>query len=150
MTRLFSSVAPIFPPNWLENSVALSGTIFRIAVIDTFSRMDGNCVASSVKVLYLGILYRFIGAEKIFVWFFPSLHRWKKFRPTKLYRFIRFFSQKLCICIALIDTFLSIAAYLWLYRLGLVRRKHHSIFSPPIMTSAVYMSYYQKKPLHYI
>jgi hypothetical protein len=27
-----------------------------------------------------------------------------------LYRFIRFFSQKLCICIALNDTFLSIAA----------------------------------------
>jgi hypothetical protein len=27
-----------------------------------------------------------------------------------LYRLIRFFSQKLCICIALNDTFLSIAA----------------------------------------
>jgi hypothetical protein len=31
-----------------------------------------------------------------------------------LYRFIRFFSQKLCICIALNDTFLSIAAQHWL------------------------------------
>jgi hypothetical protein len=30
-----------------------------------------------------------------------------------LYRFIRFFSQKLCICIALNDTFLSIAAQHW-------------------------------------
>jgi hypothetical protein len=29
-----------------------------------------------------------------------------------LYRFIRFFSQKLRICIALNDTFLSIAAHL--------------------------------------
>jgi hypothetical protein len=32
-----------------------------------------------------------------------------------LYRFIRFFSQKLCICIALNDTFLSIAAQHWSY-----------------------------------
>ncbi len=63
--------------------------------------MDGNCVTSLVKLLYLGILYHFIGAEKIFVWFFLSLHRWKNFWPTKLYRFIWFFSQKLCICIAL-------------------------------------------------
>jgi hypothetical protein len=48
---------------------------FRIAVMDTFSRMDRNCIASSVKLLDLGILYRFIGAEKILVWFLPSLHR---------------------------------------------------------------------------
>ena len=41
--------------------------------------------------------------RKIFDWFFLSLHRWQKFWPTKLYRFIRFFSQKLCICIALND-----------------------------------------------
>jgi hypothetical protein len=68
--RLFSSAAPIFPPNWLENYVALIDTIFRIAVIDTFSRMDGNCVASSVKLLYLGILYRFIGAGKFLFGFF--------------------------------------------------------------------------------
>jgi hypothetical protein len=32
--------------------------------------MDGNCVASSVKFLYLGILYRFIGAEKFLFGFF--------------------------------------------------------------------------------
>jgi hypothetical protein len=55
--------------------------------------MDGNCVASSVKLLYLGILYRFIGAEKIFVWFF--------------YRFIgeKIFGQQNCI--ALFDFFLK-------------------------------------------
>jgi hypothetical protein len=64
-----------FPPNWLENSVALIDTIFRIALIDTFLRMDGNCIASSVKLLYLGILYRFIGAGKFFCWFFLSLHQ---------------------------------------------------------------------------
>ncbi len=87
-------------------------TSFRIAVIDTFLRMDANCIASSVKLLYLGILYRFIGAGKFLFCFFLSLHRWKKFWPTKLYRFIRFFSQKLCICIALINTFLSIATHL--------------------------------------
>jgi hypothetical protein len=38
-----------------------------------------------------------------------------------LYRFIRFFSQKLCICIALNDTFLSIAAQHWFY---LSRQRH--------------------------
>ena len=32
---------------------------------------------------------------------------------TSCYSFIQFFSQKLCIGIALIDTFLSIAAHLW-------------------------------------
>jgi hypothetical protein len=32
--------------------------------------MDGNCVASSVKLLHLGILYRFIGAEKFMFGFF--------------------------------------------------------------------------------
>jgi hypothetical protein len=36
-----------------------------------------------------------------------------KILAKKLYRFIRFFSQKLCICIALNDTFLSIAAHHW-------------------------------------
>ena len=35
--------------------------------------------------------------------FFLSLHLWQKFWPTKLYHFIRFFSQKLCIRIALND-----------------------------------------------
>ncbi len=35
----------------------------------------------------------------------------EKFCPSKLYRFIRFFSQKMCNGIALIDTFLSIAAH---------------------------------------
>ena len=45
--------------------------IFRIAVvIDTFSRIDGDRVASSVKLLYLGILYRFIGARKFLIGFF--------------------------------------------------------------------------------
>jgi hypothetical protein len=34
-----------------------------------------------------------------------------KILAKKLYRFIRFFSQKLCICIALNDTFLRIAAH---------------------------------------
>ncbi len=57
--------------------------------------------------------YRFIGGGKIFFRFFLSLHRWQKFWRTKLYRFIRFFPQKLCICIALNDTFLSIAAHHW-------------------------------------
>ncbi len=56
--------------------------------------------------------------RKIFVWFFLSLHRRQKFCPTKLYRFIRFFSQQLCICNALNDTFLSIAAHHWLYVTG--------------------------------
>jgi hypothetical protein len=75
--------------------------------------MDGNCVASSVKFLYLEILYRFIGAEKMFVWFFVSLHREKKFCQQNCIALIDFLSQKSCICIALIDTFLSIAAHLW-------------------------------------
>ncbi len=112
------------------------------------SYKTGEDIASSVKLLYLRILYRCIASKnrflnwlcriiarkiclyrqkcrfiaqnwqilslhrgrKIVVWFFLSLHRWQKFWRTKLYRFIRFFSQKLCICIALNDTFLSIAA----------------------------------------
>jgi hypothetical protein len=68
--QTFSLSGPNFPPNWLENYVALIDTIFRIAVIDTFLRMDGNCVASSVKLLYLGILYRFIGAGNFFFFFY--------------------------------------------------------------------------------
>jgi hypothetical protein len=109
--QTFSSAAPIFPPNWLENSVALIYTIFRIAVINTFSRMDGNCVASSVKLLYLGILYRFIGARKFLIGFFYRFICEKNVGQQNCIAFFDFFSQKLCICIALIDTFLSIAAH---------------------------------------
>jgi hypothetical protein len=88
-------------------------TIFRIAVIDTFSRMDGNCIASSVKLLYLGILYRFIGTGKVFFLVFSIASLVKKILANKIVSlYSRFFSQKLCICIALIDTFLSIAAHL--------------------------------------
>ncbi len=68
-------------------------------------------VALSHKIGPILSLHR---CRKIFVWFFLSLHLWQKFWRTKLYRFIRFFSQKLCICIALNDTFLSIAAHHWL------------------------------------
>ncbi len=69
-------------------------------------------VALSHKIGAILSLHR---CRKIFVWFFLSLHRWQKFWRTKLYRFIRFFSQKLCICIALNDTFLSIAAHHCIY-----------------------------------
>ncbi len=65
-------------------------------------------VALSHKIGPILSLHR---CRKIFVWFFLSLHQWQKFWRTKLYRFIRYFSQKLCICIALNDTFLSIAAH---------------------------------------
>jgi hypothetical protein len=59
----------------------------------TFLRMDGNCDASPEKFLYLGILYRFTGAEKFLFGFF--------------YRFIgeKNFGQQNCI--ALIDFFLK-------------------------------------------
>jgi hypothetical protein len=66
---------PNFSPELAGKSCRFIDTIFRIAVIDTFSRMDGNCIASSVKLLYLGIFYRFIGAGKIFFGFFLSLHQ---------------------------------------------------------------------------
>jgi hypothetical protein len=141
----------IFPPTGVESqrvgdlcknprkSTSFIYTIFRIAVSDTFLRMDGDCVASSVKLLYLWILYRFIAGKNIlsrnlcrfvkgihklepilslhrcrktFFCFFSIASSMKKFCPTKLYRFNCFFSQKLCIGIALIDTFLSIAAHL--------------------------------------
>jgi hypothetical protein len=82
-----------FPPNWLENSVALIDTIFRIAVIDTFSRMDGNCVPSSVKLLYLGKLYCFIGAGKLLFGFFYRFFGEKNFGQQN--------------CIALFDFFLK-------------------------------------------
>ena len=71
-------------------------------------------VASTVKLLYLGILYRFIGAGNFFL-VFSIASSVKKICLTKLYRFSRFFSQKLCISIALIDTFLSIVAHLCSY-----------------------------------
>jgi hypothetical protein len=74
--------------------------------------MDGNCVASSGKFLYLGILYRFIGAEKFLFGFFYRFIGEKNFGQQNCIALIDFFSQKLCICIALIDTFLSIAAHL--------------------------------------
>jgi hypothetical protein len=77
---------------------------FRITVIDTFSRMDGNCVASSVKLLYLGILYRFIGAGK-FLFGFSIASSLKKILANKIVSLYSIFSQNLCICIALIDTF---------------------------------------------
>jgi hypothetical protein len=53
------------PENLPHCHVPFIDTIFRIAVIDTFSRMDGDCVASSVKLLYFGILYHFIAGKNI-------------------------------------------------------------------------------------
>ncbi len=52
----------------------------RIAVIDTFSRIDGDRVASSVKLLYLRILYRCIASKNRFL--------------NRLYRFI---ARKTCL-----------------------------------------------------
>jgi hypothetical protein len=51
--------------------------------------------------------------ENFFLVFSIASSAKKKFCPTKLHRFIRFFSQKLCISIAFIDTFFSIDAHLW-------------------------------------
>jgi hypothetical protein len=53
------------PENLPRCHVPLIDKIFRIAVIDTFSRMDGDCAASSVKLLYLRILYCFIAEKNI-------------------------------------------------------------------------------------
>jgi hypothetical protein len=47
----------------------------------------------------------------------------KKILASKIVCFNQFFPQKLCICIALIDTFLSIAAHLCL--LAVVRAKSY-------------------------
>jgi hypothetical protein len=84
---------PNFSAEMAGKSCRFIDKIFRITVIDTFSRMDGNCIASSVKLLYLGILYLFICAGKFFFWFF--------------YRFIgeKNFGQQNCI--ALFDFFLK-------------------------------------------
>jgi hypothetical protein len=92
--QTFFLISPYFPPNWLENSVALIDTIFRIAVIDTFSRMDGNCVAPSVKLLYLGILYRFIGAGKFFL-FFSITTSVKKILANKIVSLYSIFFSKI-------------------------------------------------------
>jgi hypothetical protein len=70
-------------------------------------------IASSVQENFFRFFLSLHRCRKTFYRFFLSLHRWKKFCPTKLYRFIRFFSQKLCFGIALIDTFFRIAAHLW-------------------------------------
>ncbi len=87
-------MAPIFPPNWLENSVALIDTIFRITVIDTFSRMDGNCVASSVKLLYLGILYRF-SVQENFCLAFSIASSVKKILANKIVSLYSIFFSKI-------------------------------------------------------
>ncbi len=71
------------------------------------SQIGADFIASSVQETFLRFL--------------------KKFWPTKFYRFIQFFSQKLCIGIALIDTILSIAAYLSMtIRDGLRQKPSHA------------------------
>ncbi len=60
-----SSTYAKIPENPPRCHVPLIDNSFRIAVIDTFPRMDGDCIASSVKLLYLGILYRFIAGKNI-------------------------------------------------------------------------------------
>jgi hypothetical protein len=59
----------------------------------------------------LGRFYPFIGAGKFLFGFFYRFIGDENFGEQKLYRFIRFFSQKFGICIAFNDTFLSIAAH---------------------------------------
>jgi hypothetical protein len=57
-------------------------------------------------------LYRFIGAGKFLFGFFYHFIGDKNFGLQNCIAFFGFFSQKLCICIALNDTFLNIAAHL--------------------------------------
>jgi hypothetical protein len=73
---------------------------FRIAVMDTFSRMDRNCIASSVKLLDLGILYRFIGAEKILVGFFHRFIGEKNFGQQNFIALFDFFLKN-CVSVSL-------------------------------------------------
>jgi hypothetical protein len=54
--------------------------------------------------------YRFIGAGKFLFGFFYRFIGDKNFGQQNCIALFDFFSQKLCICIALNDTFLSIAA----------------------------------------
>jgi hypothetical protein len=98
--RTFFLSGPNFSTELAGNSVALIDTIFRIAAIDTFSRMDGNCVASSVKLLYLGILYRFIGAGKFFFGFFYRFIGEKNFGQQNCIALFDFF-HKNCVSVSL-------------------------------------------------
>ncbi len=89
----FFSQRPQFFRRMAGKSCRFINTIFRIAVIDTFSRMDGNCIASSVKFLYLGILYRFIGAGK-FILFFSIASSVKKILANKIVLLYSIFFSK--------------------------------------------------------
>ena len=49
--------------NFFSFKLCIADTIFKIALIDTFLRIYGDRVASSVKILYLRILYRCIASK---------------------------------------------------------------------------------------
>jgi hypothetical protein len=115
--------------------------------------MDGDCVASSVKLLYLGILYRFIAGKnilsrnlcrfikgihklepilslhrrrKIFVVLFSIALLVKKIYPTKLYRFIPFFSSKIVYRYCF-------NRYIFEYRCPPMETDHHATLPPDII-----------------
>ncbi len=61
----------------------------------------------------MGRFYRFIGAGKFLFGFFYCFIGDKNFGQQNCIALFDFFSQKFGICIALNDTFLSIAAHRW-------------------------------------
>jgi hypothetical protein len=92
---IFFLSGPIFSAELAGKSCRFIDTIFRIVVIDTFSRMDDNCIASSVKLLYLGILYRFIGAGKSFFLVFSIASSVKKILANKIVSLYSIFFSKI-------------------------------------------------------
>ncbi len=94
MGPTFFLSGPNFSAELAGKSCRFIDTIFRIAVIDTFSRMDGNCIASSVKLLYLGILYRFFRCRKKFLGVFSIASSVKKILANKIVAlYLIFFSK---------------------------------------------------------
>jgi hypothetical protein len=63
--------------------------------------------------LFFGFFYRFIGTGKFFCGFFYRFIGDKNLAHQNCIALFDFFSQKMCNGIALIDTFLSIAAHHW-------------------------------------
>jgi len=71
------------------------------------------CVTLSKEITSWSRFYCFIGAGKLFSGFFYRFIGEKILANQIVSFYLIFFSQKLCIGIAVIDIFLSIAAHLW-------------------------------------
>ncbi len=106
--RLFGWLDLRFNWAWAPLSLPYTNRVRGKAGREGWQRSGNTACSVDLRCFF----YRFIGAGKLFFGFFYRFIGEKYFAQQNCIALLDFFSQKMCNGIALIDTFLSIAAHL--------------------------------------